>query len=89
LKKIIIEFISEKNKNGISEVSLEEMCENLPQIIEKQNLNMKMDTIFNTIRGELNKHEKNSNHKDNMQLLKRIGRGLYCLSEKAKNYVGR
>lgn len=50
---------------------------------------MKMDTIFNTIRGELNKHEENSNHKDNMQLFKRTGRGLYCLTEKAKNYVGR
>lgn len=89
LKKIIIEFISEKNKNGISEVSLEEIYEKLPQIIEKQNLNMKMDTIFNTIRGELNKHEENSNHKDNMKLFKRTGRGLYSLTEKAKNYVGR
>ena len=89
LKKIIIEFISEKNKSGINEVTLEELYEKIPQIIVKQNLQMKMDTIFNTIRGELNKHEENSNHKDNMQLFKRTGRGLYCLTGKAKNYVGR
>lgn len=89
LKKIIIEFISEKNINGISEVSLEEMYEKIPQMIERQNLIMKMDTIFNTIRGELNKHEENSLHNDNMQLFRRTGRGLYSLTEKAKNYAGR
>jgi hypothetical protein len=27
--------------------------------------------------------------RDNMQLFKRTGRGLYSITEKAKNYVGR
>ena len=89
MKKIIIKFISEQNQKGKSEVALEELYNELPNLIEKQNLNLKMDTIFNTIRGELNKHELNSTHKDSMQLFKRTGRGLYCLTEKAKNYEGR
>jgi hypothetical protein len=50
---------------------------------------MKMDTINNTIRGELNKHEFDSKHKDSMSLFKRTGRGLYSLTEKAKKYEGR
>ncbi|NLL27215.1 MAG: restriction endonuclease [Bacteroidales bacterium] len=89
LKKIIIEFILEKNKLGINEVSLKELYVKIPQIVEEQKLKMKMGTIFNTIRGELNKHEDNSMHIDNMHLFRRTGRGLYSLTEKAKNYVGR
>ena len=89
LKKIIIEFILEKNKLGINEVSLKELYVKSPQIVEEQKLKMKMGTIFNTIRGELNKHEDNSMHIDNMHLFRRTGRGLYSLTEKAKNYVGR
>ncbi|GMO25897.1 MAG: hypothetical protein Pg6A_13210 [Termitinemataceae bacterium] len=50
---------------------------------------MKMDTINNTIRGELNKHKHESKHKDCMDLFIRTGRGLYALTEKAKNYGGR
>ena len=48
-----------------------------------------MSTIENTIRGELNKHNEKSNHKDNMKLFKRDGLGLYSLTEKGGNYDGR
>jgi HKD family nuclease len=89
LKKVIIEFIKEQNKEGIFEVSLETLYEKLPGILEERNIKMKMDTINNTIRGELNKHEIDSTHKDSMSLFKRTGRGLYSLSEKGKNYDGR
>ena len=89
LKKIIIEFIKEQNENGIAEVSLETFYEELPKRFAAYNLKMKMDTINNTIRGELNKHEFDSKHKDSMSLFKRTGRGMYALTEKAKNYEGR
>ena len=89
LKRLIIEFIKEQKKNGISEISLEVLYEEIPKMMDRYKLNMKIDTINNTIRGELNKHEFNSNHKDSMSLFKRTGRGLYTLTEKALNYDGR
>jgi HKD family nuclease len=89
LKKVIVEFINEQNKKGVSEVSLETLYEKLPKVLEERNIKMKMDTINNTIRGELNKHEFQSTHKDSMSLFKRVGKGLYSLTEKAKNYDGR
>jgi len=89
LKKLMIEFIKEKNRQGISGVSLDMFYEALPKMLEELNVPMKMDTIYNTIRGELNKHEHESKHKDCMDLFVRVGRGLYSLTEKAKNYDGR
>jgi HKD family nuclease len=89
LKKIIIDFIMEQNKKGIAEISLETIYEEIPKRLEAYNLKMKMDTLNNSIRGELNKHELDSKHKDSMSLFKRTGRGLYALTEKAKHYAGR
>ena len=89
LKKIIIEFIKEQNQKGIQEVSVDTLYKEMPKRIAEQGLKMKMDTINNTIRGELNKHEFNSKHKDSMSLFKRTGKGLYTLTEKARNYAGR
>jgi HKD family nuclease len=87
LKKIIIEFI--KEQNGIQEISLDSIYNEIPQRLMDRNIPMKMDTIRNSIRGELNKHEIDSNHKEGMALFRRTGRGLYTLTEKAKNYEGR
>ena len=89
LKKIIIEFIKEKNSQGINEISLESMYDELPKKVTERNLKFSMDTFRNTIRGELNKHESESNHKDSMSLFKRTGRGMYSLTDKAKQYDGR
>jgi HKD family nuclease len=89
LKKIIIEFIKEQNKEGIQEVFLDSIYDEIPQRLIDRKIHMKMDTIKNSIRGELNKHEFDSKHKDSMGLFKRTGRGLYTLTEKAKNYEGR
>ncbi|MDR0603216.1 MAG: phospholipase D-like domain-containing protein [Bacteroidales bacterium] len=89
LKKIIIEFIKEQNQKGIQEVLVDTLYKEMPKRIAVQGLKMKMDTINNTIRGELNKHEFNSKHKDGMSLFKRTGKGLYALTEKAENYAGR
>ncbi len=46
-------------------------------------------TFRNTIRGELNKHEHGSKHKDNLDLFVRSSRGYYSLTEKGENYNGR
>jgi HKD family nuclease len=89
LKKIIIDFIMEQNKNGIEEIPLETIYEEIPKKLDAYKLKMKMDTLNNSIRGELNKHELDSKHKDSMSLFKRTGRGLYTLTEKAINYAGR
>ncbi|MDR2246310.1 MAG: phospholipase D family protein [Treponema sp.] len=89
LKKIIIEFIREQNKRGIQEVSLDVIYDEIPRRLIDRKIPMKMDTIKNSIRGELNKHEFDSKHKDSMDLFKRTGRGLYTLTEKARNYEGR
>ncbi|MDR0586829.1 MAG: phospholipase D family protein [Treponema sp.] len=89
LKKLIVEFINEQNKKGIREISLDSIYDEIPKRLIDRNILMKMDTIKNSIRGELNKHERNSKHKDSMSLFKRTGRGLYALTEKAKNYEGR
>ena len=89
LKKIIIEFIKEQQKKEIQEVSIETLYDAIPRMLSTCGLKMKMDTINNTIRGELNKHEFQSKHKDSMGLFIRTGRGLYSITEKAANYDGR
>jgi len=89
LKKLIIEFIKEKNKQGVLEVTLENLYEEIPKKVSDQNMKFNMETFKNTLRGELNKHETDSKHKDNMNLFIRTGRGLYSLTEKANNYDGR
>ncbi|MDR1390427.1 MAG: phospholipase D family protein [Treponema sp.] len=89
LKKMIIEFIKEQNKKGEQEVSLDSIYEEIPRRLIDRNIPMKMDTIKNSIRGELNKHECKSKHKDSMSLFERTGRGLYTLTGKAKSYEGR
>jgi len=89
LKKIIIEFIKKKNNNGMMAVPLEMIYEEVPKMFSIYNLKMKMDTINNTIRGELNKHELASKHKDCMSLFKRTDKGIYALTEEGKKYEGR
>ena len=50
-----------------------------------------MDTFRNSIGGELNKHEANSNHPDTMNLCIRLSgqKGYYSLTDKGKSYEGR
>ena len=89
LKKVIIEFMEQQEKGGVKEIALEQIYEFVPMMIEERHMNMKMDTIDNSIRGELNKHEIESKHKDGRQLFKRVGSGIYTLTDKARNYEGR
>lgn len=86
IKKLIIDIIK---KNDNNEVSLEIIYKEIIDMLPVYNKNMKMDTLLNSIRGELNTHEDNSKHKRNLKLFKRTGRGLYILTKKGLNYRGR
>jgi len=89
LKKIIIEIIKNKQKTGVESVPLSFIYDEAEKIVNAQKLNFKMDTFRNSIRGELNKHEQNSKHHDNMSLFTRLSTGRYSLTDKGKRYEGR
>jgi hypothetical protein len=91
LKSLIIDIIKTRQNQGKNFVQLKNIYEKLEKIVEEKNLNYKMDTFRNTVRGEFNKHEDDSNHPDNMHLFIRSSekKGFYSLTEKGKNYQGR
>lgn len=92
LKFLIIDVIKKKQASGQEFVSLPELYDELEKIVETdKSLNFKMDTFRNTVRGELNHHEDESNSSINMHLFVRSKdkKGFYSLTEKGKNYQGR
>lgn len=91
IKSMIIDFILEKEKIGVYKVAVAEITENLIERIKNEKLedNYKLDTFNNSIRGELNHNELNSNTKNGLKLFERIERGFYSLTENGKNYKGR
>lgn len=93
LKSMIIDIIKENQQKGKEFTSLKEIYEKMEEIVVKKNLEekYKMNTFRNTIRGELNTHENNSNHPSNIHLFIRSSyqKGIYSLTENGKNYQGR
>lgn len=91
LKSRIIGVIKENQQKGREFTPLKEIYEKMEKIVEEKNLNYKMDTFRNTIRGELNTHEDNSNHPSNIHLFVRSSdqKGFYSLTKKGENYQGR
>ena len=91
IKTLIIDVIKNKHKNGEEFVHLQEIYEELEKMVVEKNLNYKMDTFENSIRGELNTHENNSRHPSNLHLFVRSTqqKGLYSLTDIGKNYQGR
>ena len=91
IKSMIVDFIKSKNKEGYEQVSLSEIYNALEKRIQNEKIgsNYKLDTFRNSIRGELNHHEENSNSKNSMKLFKRVDKGLYSLTQNGKNYKGR
>jgi HKD family nuclease len=91
LKSLIIDIIRKRQNQGEEFVQLQNIYEELEKIVEEKNLNYKMDTFRNTVRGEFNKHEDNSSHPDNMHLFIRSSeqKWFYSLTEKGNNYNGR
>lgn len=91
IKSMIVDFILEENKRGIKLVSIPEIYEALLKRIENEGIesNYKMDTFRNSIRGELNHHELNSNTSTGLKLFERVERGQYALTQNGENYKGR
>ncbi|MCG2810031.1 MAG: phospholipase D-like domain-containing protein [Candidatus Aminicenantes bacterium] len=91
IKNLIIQIIKEQQSKGIEFVPLQTIYEEVERLVAEKSLVYKMDTFRNSIRGELNKHEANSNHPDNMYLFVRSSdqKGYYSLTEKGKIYEGR
>ena len=91
LKSLIIDVIKNKQQTGEEFVQLQEIYEELEKIVFEKKLNYKMDTFRNSIRGELNTHEDNSNHPSNIHLFVRSKdkKGYYSLTDTGKNYQGR
>ncbi len=88
LKKIIIEFMKLNSSKKFNIKDIYSYCEDY---IVKYNLQYKFQSkdLRATIRGELNKHEVNSKHNDNMHLFIRVSKGEYILSKLGVNYVKR
>jgi len=89
LKKIIIDIIKEKMISGMKEINLQIIYKEASKLVTKNNYSFKMDTFDNSVRGELNKHEKNSKHPQSMSLFIRTSKSNYALTEKGFNYNGR
>ncbi len=83
-----LENLKSKNNQPIELSSIYEYCNSYIVSHELQNKFKSKD--FNaTIRGELNKHEVNSTHSDNMKLFERINQGVYKLSDIGLRYEKR
>lgn len=91
IKSLIIEVIKKAREQGTEFVPLQTIYGEVEKMVEEKKLNYKMDTFRNSIRGELNKHETNSKHPDNMDLFIRASeqKGFYSLTDKGNNYEGR
>ena len=88
---MIIEFLKQKQLEGIVFVSLSEIYTALDERIKDPIFadKYKLETFHNTIRGELNKHHNESEYQTSLRLYKRGERGMYALTDKGKNYLGR
>lgn len=88
---MIIEFLKQKQSEGIVFVSLSEIYTALDERIKDPIFadKYKLETFHNTIRGELNKHHNESEYQTSLGLYKRGERGMYALTDKGKNYLGR
>lgn len=91
-KKIIIQYLSKKSAQGVNQASLQEITEYVFKFIAQNGFenHFKMDTLKNSIRGELNHNEESGKEtKRNLKLFKRIEKGVYTLTQSGKTYSGR
>lgn len=91
VNSMIIEFLKKKKSEGVLIVALSDIYAYLEKRIQNPIFKgrYKLDTFHNTIRGELNKHELNSNFSNSMQLYERVEKGKYALTKKGNLYEGR
>lgn len=91
IKSLIIDVIKNKHQAGQEFVQLQNIYEGVEKAVAEKNLNYKMDTFRNSIRGELNHHENDSKSEINMHLFIRSKdqTGYYSLTDKGRSYQGR
>lgn len=91
IKAMIVDFILFQNEKGVGKVTISEIYEALLKRIKEEKIEdkYKMPTFRNSIRGELNHHEKNNTTKNTLHLFDRVERGYYSLTEQGKKYKGR
>ncbi|MBM2817686.1 MAG: Restriction endonuclease [Parcubacteria group bacterium] len=91
IKGLIIQVIKEQQIRGVEFVPIQTIYEEVERLVVEKNLVYKMDTFRNSIRGELNHHEDESNSSINMHLFIRSKdkKGFYSLTEKGRSYQGR
>lgn len=91
IKSMIVDFILKQNEKGTKSVTIPEIYEALLERIKNEEIEdkYKLETFRNSIRGELNHHEKSSNSSNGMKLFERVERGYYSLTENGKIYKGR
>lgn len=91
LKSLILEFLKQKEKEGVRSVKLEEIYRYLDERIKEPCFanKFKLDTFHNTVRGELNHHEINSNDPKSLRLFERTQKGYYSITTFGKQYAGR
>lgn len=91
IKSLIIDVIKNEQSKGIEFVPLKIIYEEVERLVKEKNLNYKMDTFRNSIRGELNHHKDNGKSSINMHLFIRSKdeKGYYSLTDNGKNYQGR
>ena len=84
LKRILIGYMKKENHP----IHLKEIYPYIQNYIQDNHLTkfFKSKDLTATIRGELNKHELNSKHKDSNKLFKRLSNGIYILSEIGLSY---
>ncbi len=91
IKAMIVEFIFACEKKGVKQVALQDIYQALEEKIEKEKWGYKYknDTFRNSIRGELNHHQKDSLSKQCLGLFERLQKGVYALTPKGRLYQGR
>ncbi len=91
IKSMIVDFINEQIKKDIQTVTIPEIYEALLERVKSEEMEdkYKIETFRNSIRGELNHHELNSNSSNGMKLFERVDRGNYTLTANGKIYKGR
>jgi len=91
INAMIVDFLLENEKQGKKTATLSEIHEALIQRIKTENIEhkYKLDTFYNTMRGELNRNELSYTKRKGLQLFERVERGSYSLTENGRNYKGR
>ncbi|GAA7858300.1 hypothetical protein HpCOL24_06640 [Helicobacter pylori] len=91
IKAMIVEFIFACEEKGVKQVALQDIYQALEERIKKEEwgYKYKSDTFKNSIRGELNHHQKDSHSKQSLGLFERLQKGFYALTPKGRSYKGR